>query len=334
MAKYVRLTIEDRVKIEVYRALNWSLESIGKSINRSKSSISRELSRYPFTYSAKKAQDEANRKSRKHNCTSRLSENTLLLKIIHKHLKKRWSPTQISTYLKKQYAGNKEMQISHESIYTYIYLLPRGELRKELIGYLRQKKKSRYNRKGEYDKRGTIPEMISIEERPASVETRSIAGHWEGDLLLGKNHKTALGSIVERKTRTVILVKLKKKDATTVRKSFERELKSLPKQMKKTLTYDQGREMSEHKLFTANTKMKVYFCHPASPWERGTNENTNMLIRDYFPKGTDFDTITRKEIKRVQNELNERIRKTLNWESPKDVFENEILNKCKRVYKA
>jgi IS30 family transposase len=171
--------------------------------------------------------------------------------------------------------------------------------------------------------------MISIEERPASVESRSVAGHWEGDLIMGKNHKTALGSIVERKTRTVILVKLKKKDATTVRKSFERELKTLPKQMKKTMTYDQGREMSEHKLFTANTKMKVYFCHPASPWERGTNENTNMLIRDYFPKGTDFDTISRKEIKRVQNELNERIRKSLNWESPKDVFEREILKKCK-----
>jgi IS30 family transposase len=329
MAKYTRLTFEDRIKIEVYRILNWSLEAIGKNLNRSKSSISRELSRYPFTYSAKKAQAEADRKSRKHNCTSRLSENTRLLEIVHKQLRKRWSPAQISTYLKVQYEGNKEMQISHESIYTYIYLLPRGELRKELIGYLRQKKKSRYTRKGEYDKRGTIPEMISIEERPASVESRSVAGHWEGDLIMGKNHKTALGSIVERKTRTVILVKLKKKDATTVRKSFERELKTLPKQMKKTMTYDQGREMSEHKLFTANTKMKVYFCHPASPWERGTNENTNMLIRDYFPKGTDFDTISRKEIKRVQNELNERIRKTLNWESPKDVFENEILNKCK-----
>ncbi len=329
MAKYKRLTFEDRIKIEVYRLLNWTLEEIGKDLNRSKSSISRELSRYPITYSASKAQAEADRKSRKHNCNSRLLDNELLCKIVYKYLRKRWSPAQISTYLKKQYVGKKEMQISHESIYTYIYLLPRGELRKELIGYLRQKKKSRYKRKGKYDRRGTIPEMISIEERPASVETRSIAGHWEGDLIMGKNHKTAIGSIVERKTRTVILVKLKQKDATSVRKAFERELKTLPKQMKKTLTYDQGREMSEHKLFTANTKMKVYFCHPASPWERGTNENTNMLIRDYFPKGTDFDAISRKEVKRVQNELNERIRKTLNWESPKDVFENEILNRCK-----
>ena len=221
------------------------------------------------------------------------------------------------------------MQISHESIYTYIYLLPKGELKKELIGYLRQKKKTRYKRRGVYDRRGVIPEMVSIEERPAEVADRSVAGHWEGDLLLGKGHKSAIGTIVERKTRTVILVKLKAKDATTVRKSFERELRTLPQQMKKSMTYDRGHEMVEHKLFTKNTRMKVYFCHPASPWERGTNENTNMLLRDYFPKGTDFTNITRKELKRVQYELNERIRKTLNWESPLDVFEREILSKCK-----
>jgi IS30 family transposase len=230
--------------------------------------------------------------------------------------------------LRKKYAEKPTMQISHESIYTYIYLLPRGELKKELIGYLRQKKKSRYPRKGSNDKRGKIPEMISIEERPAEVADRSVAGHWEGDLILGKGHKSAIGTIVERKTRTVILVKLKAKDATSVRKAFERELLSLPKQMRKTMTYDQGHEMSEHKLFTKNTKIKVYFCHPASPWERGTNENTNMLIRDYYPKGTDFNTISKKELKRVQYELNERIRKTLDWESPLDVFQREILNKC------
>jgi IS30 family transposase len=207
--------------------------------------------------------------------------------------------------------------------------LPCGELKKELIGYLRQKKRIRKNRKGINDKRGKIPDMISIEERPASVATRSVAGHWEGDLILGKAHQSAIGSIVERKTRTVILVKLKRKDPRSVRKAFEKELKTLPEQMKKTMTYDQGYEMFEHKLFTINTRMKVYFCHPSSPWERGTNENTNMLIRDYFPKGTDFSKVTKKELKRVQNELNERIRKVLDWKSPKDVFEKEILAQCK-----
>ena len=329
MTKFKRLVFEERVKIETFIELKWTYAAIGVQINRPTSTISREISRFPFTYKAVKAQAEADRKSRQHNRNCRIVENVELNKIVYKYLKKHWSPEQISRHLKVQFVGRKEMQISHESIYTYIYLLPRGELRKELIGYLRQKKKSRYKRKGVYDKRGSIPDMISIEERPEKVESRSVAGHWEGDLIMGKGHKSAIGSIVERKTRTVILVKLKKKDATTVRKSFERELKSLPNQMKKSMTYDQGHEMAEHKLFTENTKMKVYFCHPASPWERGTNENTNMLIRDYFPKGTDFTAISKKELKRVQNELNERIRKTLNWQSPKEVFEKEILLKCK-----
>jgi IS30 family transposase len=171
--------------------------------------------------------------------------------------------------------------------------------------------------------------MISIEERSAEVESRSIAGHWEGDLIMGKDHKSAMGSIVECKTRSDLLVKLKNKDAASVRNAFENEVKTLPEQMKLSLTYSQGKEMTEHKLFTKNTNIKVYFCHPASPWERGANENTNMLIRDYFPKGTDFNLVSKKEMKLVQNELNERIRKTLNWESPKAVFEKEILEQCK-----
>lgn len=208
-------------------------------------------------------------------------------------------------------------------------MLPRGELKKELTKYLRQKKKSRYRRKGIYDKRGTIPEMISIEERPKEVEDRAIAGHWEGDLILGKRHQSAIGTIVERKTRTVIMVPLKSRAMEDVRKAFEKELKSLPRQMKKTLTYDQGKEMSEHKLFTKNSKMKVYFCHPASPWERGTCENTNMLIRGFFPKGTDFSKVSRKELKQVQRWLNERPRMTLNWRKPLEVFNEEILSKGK-----
>jgi IS30 family transposase len=326
MKKYTRLQFEDRIKIEVYYLLGWTIESISRELDRSKSSISRELSRMPGNYSAHIAHWYAVKKSREHHNNRRIDDAPNLKQIIHELLEKRWSPVQISRYLKQEYSDNKAMQVSHETIYTYIYLLPRGELRKELISYLRQKKKTRNNRKGENGKRGKIADMISIEERPTEVADRSLAGHWEGDLIMGKDHKTAMGSIVERKTRTVILVKLNKKDATSVRKSFENEFKTLPKQMKLSLTYDQGKEMSEHKLFTKNTKMTVYFCHPSSPWERGTNENTNMLIRDYFPKGTDFDKVSKKEMKRVQHELNERIRKTLNWKSPKAVFEQEILN--------
>ena len=167
--------------------------------------------------------------------------------------------------------------------------------------------------------------MISIHERPKEVEDRIIPGHWEGDLIVGKDHKTAMGTIVERTTRTVILVPLKKRDAESVRKAFAKELKSLPKQMTLSMTYDQGKEMSEHKLFTEETNMQVYFCDPHSPWQRGTNENTNMLIRDFFPKQTDFSKFTRKEIKHVQKLLNERPRKTLDWLTPKERFRELLL---------
>jgi IS30 family transposase len=164
--------------------------------------------------------------------------------------------------------------------------------------------------------------MLSIEERPKEVANRSIPGHWEGDILIGGRKKqSALGTLVERTTRTVILVPLKNKKAEEVRKAFAKEVKKLPSQMRLTLTYDQGREMAQHKLFTKETKMKVYFAHPNSPWERGTNENTNGLIRQFFPKGTDFTKVPRKEIKHVQHLLNGRPRKTLDWATPYEAIE-------------
>ena len=273
MAKYTRFYLEERIKLEVYRLLKWTFEEIGKGINRSKSSIRRELSRYPGKYAAFNAHELAIKRNRDYNSNCKIADNPLLFKKIHELLKKRWSPEQISTYLSKDYSEFKDMQISHESIYSFIYILPRGELRKELIGYLRQKKKKRNSRIGEYSQRGKIPDMISIEERPAKVESRSVAGHWEGDLIMGKDHKSAMGTIVERKTRSVQLVKLKNKDAASVRKAFENEVKTLPEQMKLSLTYDQGKGMTEHKLFTKNTNIKVHFFHPSSPWERSTNEN-------------------------------------------------------------
>ena len=201
-------------------------------------------------------------------------------------------------------------------------------MKKELSSYLRQKKLVRnyYKRKAHQRE---FEDMISIEERPASVAMRTVPGHWEGDLIIGKEQKSAIGSIVERTTRFLILVPLKGRDAETVRKAFSRELKQLPKQVRLSLTYDQGSEMSQHKLFTKATKMKVYFAHPHSPWERGTNENTNMLIRDFFPKGTDFSQVPRYRIKKVQAMLNERPRKVLNWENPANVF-NRILQQTNR----
>ncbi len=212
------------------------------------------------------------------------------------------------------------MQVSHESVYTYIYVLPRGALRKELIAYLRQGTRGRQRRKRSTDERGKIPNMVSIRERPKEVESRTVPGHWESDLIVGMRHASAIGTLVERTTRTTILVPLKAKDASTVRKAFARAVKRLPKEAFLSLTHDRGSEMYEHELFTKDTKVHVYFADPHSPWQRGTNENTNGLVRDFFPKGTDFNQVSVAQLKRVQRLLNERPRKTLDWKTPKEAF--------------
>mgnify|MGYP000636885204 FL=1 len=217
------------------------------------------------------------------------------------------------------------MRISHEAIYRYIYVLPRGELKRTLIKALRQERKYRrkkYGRKGKPEEtRGKIADMLSIEERPQEVADRTIPGHWEGDLILGKYKRTALGTMVERTTRYTILVPLKAKDAKSVRKAYVKELNVLPKEIAKTLTYDQGKEMSEHKQFTIDTGIQVYFAHPGSPWERGTNENTNGLIRQYFPKGTDLSQHGAEELSAVAHALNTRPRKTLDWQTPAEALD-------------
>ena len=230
--------------------------------------------------------------------------------------------------LKKAYPTDETMRISHEAIYQYIYVLPRGSLKQLLITSLRQERAYRRGKQkppNTEEKRGKIADMLSIEERPKEVANRTVPGHWEGYLILGKYKRTALGTLVERTTRKVILVPLgKHKDAMSVRKAYATELRKLPKELTKTLTYDQGKEMSEHKQFTIDTGIQVYFAHPASPWERGTNENTNGLLRQYFPKGTEFDTLTRKQIKQVERELNDRPRKVLNGKKPDEVFNSIV----------
>jgi IS30 family transposase len=328
---YARLSYKERVQIEAYVQEGYSQTEIGLKLRRSRSTICRELSRCDQfqlpreEYHAEMGDADSSYFSRFRVKRKKLEKNPSLLKEVLCGLRKRWSPEQISKILELKYPGDKDMQISYESIYTYIYVLPRGSLRKELVSLLRQKKKTRYKRAGSHSKRGKIPEMISIEERPKKLLKRSLPGHWEGDLIIGRMQKSALGTLVERKTRTVLLGPLKNRKPAHVRTSFEKALKTIPNQMKATLTYDQGTEMREHRLFTKNTKMKVYFCHPASPWERGTCENTNGLIRDYFPKGTDFTHVSKRELKRVQNQLNERPRRVLGFLTPKEVFKKEIL---------
>ena len=219
------------------------------------------------------------------------------------------------------------MQISHEAIYQYIYVLPRGELKQTLIKALRQEHKYRRTQKPHKteENRGKIANMLSIEERPAEVADRTVPGHWEGDLILGKYKRSALGTLVERTTRYTILVPLGgQKDALSVRKAYAEAFKSVPDELRRTMTYDQGKEMSQHEQFTIDTGIQVYFAHPGSPWERGTNENTNGLIRQYFPKGTDFTQVSEEEIKKVQRKLNDRPRRALNYYKPDEVFNDFV----------
>lgn len=323
------MSFQERVRVATYFEEGYAVSWIGRKLSRSKSTISRELGRCR-EYDPERAEYKAQVRARfRRKWKTKLSRNPRLEAEVIEGLRQRWSPEQISRSLRMKYPEEKQMRISHESIYTYLYVLPRGELRTELFKCLRQKKMNRLAKRRKRAKengRGKIPEMISIEERPKAVEGRSVPGHWEGDVILGKKHQSVLGTLVERKTRRVILIPLKNKSAPVVRKAFEKAMKDLPRRVALSLTYDQGHEMTQHKLFTKNTKVKVYFCHPASPWERGTCENTNGLIRDYFPKGTDFSKVTKREIKQVQDALNARPRKALGFLTPDEVFAKDILN--------
>lgn len=329
MNKYKRLSAEEREEISRMLALKCSFQYIAKSLGRNVSTISREVSAgscNQYTYRAEKAQKRAVRNSsRRRSGKYMLDDNTKLKRYVYRKLRLKWSPDQIAETVEKDYPTDMAMRISPESIYTYLFVLPRGTLKKEMLACLRQNRKHRHRQKRGVEAKRKLEDMLSIEERPKEVEDRIIPGHWEGDLIVGKNNRSALGTLVERTTRTTILIPVKSKSADDVGKAFAKEVKKLPQQMKLSMTYDQGREMAHHKLFTNTTGVKVYFAHPRSPWERGTNENTNGLIRQYFPKGTDFTKVSRYEVKRVQHQLNGRPRKTLKYHTPYEVF-NQLIH--------
>lgn len=329
MTNYTRLSDLEREDISRLLSQKCSFRSIAKELGRNVSTISREIhagSCNRYTYRAIKARNRAWRNASKRKAgKQKLNINPRLWSYIHKHLKKKWSPRQIAKELEKDYPLDMTMRISPEAIYTYIYVLPRGSLKKELTAGLRQHRKRRHKQSRGIKMERKIEDMLSIEERPKEVEERIIPGHWEGDLIIGKNNRSALGTLVERTSRTTILVPIKSREAEVVAKAFAKKVKKLPREMKLTMTYDQGREMARHKLFTNITGVKVYFAHPRSPWERGTNENTNGLIRQFFPKGTDFNKVTRYEIKKVQDLLNGRPRAALNFRKPYEVF-NQLIN--------
>ena len=317
-----RLSLEERERIYYYLSQGKSFREIGSLLERSHTTISREINRGKGEYPPLRAQ--RNQEKILKNCGRKIKidQNIELFDELFQKFFKKWSPEQISNHLKEKYQGNLQMQISHETIYQYIYALPKGSLKKHLIGYLRQKRKLRKNRKLSHGKRGQIPDLISIHERPEEVENRRVPGHWEGDLIMGKDHKTALGVLVERTTRFVFMVPLEGKKAEDVREAFSHHFEEVPEALKNSLTYDRGKEMVQHKQFSKDTGVPVYFADPHSPWQRGSCENTNGLIRDFFPKGTDFSKISNEEVKHVQELLNERIRKTLKWKSPKEMFYN------------
>lgn len=324
MVKYQRLTVIEREEISRQIASGYSLRAIALSLHRAPSSISREIHHSEVIdrkyYRAVFAQQQSNKRRHKLRKNRKLANNPALRKIVLYYLAKNWSPEQIAKRLIIMYPNDMDMRISHETIYSYIYILPRGKLRRQLISSLRRSHKYRRKKNSNRRKTGAIQDYLSIEERPKEVADRIIPGHWEGDLIIGYRNASAIGTLVERTTRMSFLVKLNNQDANTVRKAFAEEFRRLPKGLKKTLTYDQGQEMAQHKLFMKETKMTVYFAHPHSPWERGSNENTNALIRQYFPKGTDFSKIKNNRLKEVQDELNDRPRKTLGWYTPHEKF--------------
>jgi IS30 family transposase len=327
MGRYRRLSLMEREELSRMLAAGSSLRATAQTMERAPSTLSRELTRHqttPKTYRAVPAHQRAQRWAHQPRKPRKLAVQARLRTAVFRLLAQRWSPEQIARGLPQRYPDDPAMRISHEAIYTYLYVLPRGVFKRELTHYLRRRHRFRRPRKVRLSSR-PIQDLISIDERPAAVADRTVPGHWEGDLLVGHANASALGTLVERTTRFTLLVPLKAKDAGAVRRAFARELRTLPAQLRRSLTYDQGQEMREHRLFTKQTKMRVYFAHPQCPWERGTNENTNGLLRQFFPTGTRFNQLSRSEIKRVQAMFNDRPRKVLNWHSPAHAF-NQLLH--------
>ena len=324
MQSYTRLTLAEREEISRALATSVSLRTIAHQLGRSPSTISRELHRTGkrrlrtrrSRYRATTAHQVAATAVQRSRHPRKLVVAARLQAAVQAKRRVRWSPEQIAKWLVIEYPDDATMRVSHETIYTYLYVLPRGALKRELLRCLRHRRKHRRRRRASHDRRGVIPDMISIEERPAEVADRTVPGHWEGALIMGRRHASALGTLVERTTRFTLLVPLRAKDAPSVRAAFAREMRTLPAQVTRSLTYDRGKEMTEHRLFTEETAIRVFFAHPHSPWERGTNENTHGLIRQFFPKGTDFSQVSRREIKHVQALLNGRPRKVLHWRFP------------------
>ena len=316
------LTLSEREEISRAVVAGHSIRSIATSLGRAPSTISRELRRNggPECYRASQADQAAwDRADRPKTC--KLVENRTLAHLVASKLRALWSPQQIAGWLKHAYPGDEHNQVSHETIYRSLFIQARGALKKELLAHLRRTRVMRRSRHHtqKTDDHGRIMGTVSISERPAAVEDRAVPGHWEGDLLCG-NNSSQIATLVERQTRYVMLVKVPRKDSETVINALIKHALKLPQELYRSLTWDRGSEMADHKRFTLATDIQVYFCDPQNPWQRGSNENTNGLLRQYFPKGTDISIYSQAKLNAIARQLNQRPRKTLNYETPAQQF--------------
>ena len=316
------LSLEEREEISRGLVAGLSIRTIAAQLGRSPSTISREIERNGGCHKYRAALADTNawdRALRPKAC--KLALNRHLSNVVELKLRRKWSPQQIAGWLKRENPGDEFNQVSHETIYRSLFIQARGALKKELQEYLRSKRTIRRARTSSLKGigLGARPGAISIRERPASAEDRAVPGHWEGDLIEGSN-KSFIATLVERHSRYVLLVKVKDKRSETVVSALIKQAHKLPDELYKSLTWDRGSEMMEHQRFTLETNIQVYFCDPQSPWQRGSNENTNRLIRDYLPRGTDLSVHSQKKLDWVARELNERPRKTLDYETPADRF--------------
>lgn len=328
--QYKRLSFSEREEISRGLAQGASFREIARTLKRKPSTISREVWRSVGKgvpeYRAHIASARTEKRRLKQAPKRKLDINEKLKNFIIDRLNEFWSPEQIASYLEVVYPNDKSMRISKETIYRYIYVLPKGELKRTLIKALRREHRWRRKRNRKKTRStNAIPGLVSIHQRPREAIGRKIPGHWEGDLLLGKWRKSALGTLVERKSRYVSLVPLPAGYShIEVGKRFEQIFSRLPESLRQTLTYDRGPEMASHQKLTRKTKVKVFFCDPQSPWQRGSNENTNGLIRQFFPKGTDFSKLNYREIRYVEKLLNDRPRKVLDYRKPKELFQEML----------
>ncbi len=330
MNTYHHLSPEDRAGIMIMLKDHYSLRQIASKLNRSPSTISRELTRNAsnsYNYVANKAARNYKERRLKSVKSHKLQTDSPLYDIVYTWIvDHKWSPEQISNKLKQSYPKQPSMQVSPETIYAHIYAHPKGELKKLMVSSLRRHKSKRGPRGSKHSNYSSlkVSEEQLIMNRPVEVETREIAGHWEGDLIVGAMNKSCVGTLVERKTGYLVMSKMRNKTAQAVREGFEANMKTIQDFLRISLTYDRGSEMSQHPQFSKNLQMKVYFADPHSPWQRGSSENINGLIRQFLPKGEDLSIYSQSDLDYIANLLNTRPRKRHGFRSPQEMMEQEL----------